>query len=491
MGLIHIGKVNRRRHGSYDDPVDSHRQSTIHYTIPDGTGDVIKVCRNTFLNVFGVTRKKVCTIIKKKKMGESTFVDKRRRTCPGKYTLDDILSVREHINSIPRDVSHYARAKSNREFLSPDLNINRLHKAFKERNPESLVNYRFYRSVFLKDFADLSFKRPRTDTCKTCDRLHCEVQAKNERSEIAKRELEVHHRRAEVATTSMNSDILLAQEPGSTISVVSIDMEQVLFVPTLTHSEMFYLSQLSCYNLCINLADNKKSYMCVWHEGVSGRGGNEIASCLLRVLNIGITNKKNLIIWSDNCAAQNKNRMMIFVYCFLISCGIFETIEHKFLVSGHSFLQCDRDFSLIEKRKRKSKAMVPEDLHDLITSSTHTGRFEVIDMTQDRFFDVQSAADSILNLKNANISKAVYIKLDKKYPGILFSKENFSEVAPWKKTSILRKGKSAFDLNNLNLCALPNQNKVGENKKKHLTSMIPYLHQEEHKNFYKKLLDIQ
>lgn len=80
--------------------------------------------------------------------------------------------------------------------------------------------------------------------------------------------------------------------------------------------------------------------------------------------------------------------------------------------------------------------MVPEDIHELILSSTHTGRFEVVDMTKEMFSVVQSAADSILNLKNANISKAVHIKLDKRYPGHFFSKENFSEVAPWKRTSI-------------------------------------------------------
>lgn len=43
--------------------------------------------------------------------------------------------------------------------------------------------------------------------------------------------------------------------------------------------------------------------------------------------------------------------------------------------------------------------MVPEDIHELILSSTHTGRFEVVDMTKEMFSVVQSAADSILNLK--------------------------------------------------------------------------------------------
>lgn len=30
--------------------------------------------------------------------------------------------------------------------------------------------------------------------------------------------------------------------------------------------------------------------MCVWHEGQSGRGENEMASCLLQALNSGLSN---------------------------------------------------------------------------------------------------------------------------------------------------------------------------------------------------------
>ncbi|KAJ8889129.1 hypothetical protein PR048_008623 [Dryococelus australis] len=32
----------------------------------------------------------------------------------------------------------------------------------------------------------------------------------------------------------------------------------------------------------------------------------------------------------------------------------FTAIDQKFLVSGHSFLPCDKDFVLIERRKKKS-----------------------------------------------------------------------------------------------------------------------------------------
>ena len=129
---------------------------------------------------------------------------------------------------------------------------------------------------------------------------------------------------------------------------------------------MFYRCQLSCYNFGVYVGDTMESYLCMWDESVAGRGGNEIPSCVLKVLNKGITNKKNLIVWSDNCGAQNKNRIIVFLFLFLVAHGMFQNIEQKFLVSGHSFLPCDSDFALIEKREAVTKAYVLNDLHKIV-----------------------------------------------------------------------------------------------------------------------------
>lgn len=53
----------------------------------------------------------------------------------------------------------------------------------------------------------------------------------------------------------MKNDITLSQLPGCYYTTVSMDLEQVLFLPSLTQSDMFYMSQLSCYKLCVNLVD--------------------------------------------------------------------------------------------------------------------------------------------------------------------------------------------------------------------------------------------
>jgi len=76
--------------------------------------------------------------------------------------------------------------------------------------------------------------------------------------------------------------------------------------------------------------------MFLWHEGMSGRGGNEIASCLFNALTSpahnNITSKRILTVWSDNCIGQNKNKIMLFLWIYLTVAGKYNEINHTFLI---------------------------------------------------------------------------------------------------------------------------------------------------------------
>lgn len=57
----------------------------------------------------------------------------------------------------------------------------------------------------------------------------------------------------------------------------------------------------------------------MWDETVVARGGCEVASCILKhsdtLDNVGLEIEK-LIIWSDNCAGQNRNFIVVSAYVF-------------------------------------------------------------------------------------------------------------------------------------------------------------------------------
>ncbi|KAJ8928292.1 hypothetical protein NQ314_019158 [Rhamnusium bicolor] len=181
MGILQVGNIRRRRHGSYDHPENSKRQVSVYYTVPNGSGKHVQ------------------------------------------YTEEHSHLIHEHINSFPRSESHYCRKKSTKEYLSPDLNINRLYRAFIQKYPNTNISSKHYRKIFKKDFPHLSFKHPRQDTCKTCDLLNCKVKSGENG---AKMKLELHHRKVESALSYMKHDHTISQQVNSETCTIFIDLQQ-------------------------------------------------------------------------------------------------------------------------------------------------------------------------------------------------------------------------------------------------------------------------
>ncbi|KAJ4451207.1 hypothetical protein ANN_02667 [Periplaneta americana] len=51
--------------------------------------------------------------------------------------------------------------------------------------------------------------------------------------------------------------------------------------------------------------------------------------------------------------ARHKNRMILMVLIYIIAKKHFDSVDLKFLVSEHPYMSCDREFGIIEKRKKK------------------------------------------------------------------------------------------------------------------------------------------
>ncbi|XP_072397900.1 uncharacterized protein [Diabrotica undecimpunctata] len=254
MGLLQVLPIQRRRNGSSGDSSESRRQCTVAFFVPDGKGNVKIVCKKTFLEIFAISPQKITTLVRRKKEGHTTFKDKRGGVRKFKYTLHDRQMVNNHINSFPRDESHYSRSKSEKEYLSPDLNVNKLYNSFKIKHPDSTTTYKFYRKVFMKDFPNLSFRKPRVDTCKTCDLLFLRGKDKDlSISRKAKNELKLHHRKTDKALNVFQEDSTSSTLPGSDTCTITMDLQKVFSLPKLTHSSMYYSRQLSCYNFGIHM----------------------------------------------------------------------------------------------------------------------------------------------------------------------------------------------------------------------------------------------
>ena len=125
--------------------------------------------------------------------------------------------------------------------------------------------------------------------------------------------------------------------------VLCFDLQNVLTVPKAEISTFFYLRKLSVYNMTAHLSSDKAIYCIIWYESLSGRSGNDLASAILQILEFVLTTHpqlKDLILWSDSCAPQNRHSIMsLAIKHFLNAHPDVEPSTQKFSASGHGCVQ--------------------------------------------------------------------------------------------------------------------------------------------------------
>lgn len=143
------------------------------------------------------------------------------------------------------------------------------------------------------------------------------------------------------------------------------------------------------------MSNGQANFYC-WPETTAHRGSNEVASLLFHYVN-KLKNIDTLYLFSDSCGGQNKNTTIIHLPYTLIKLGIFKRIQHVFPVRGHSFLPCDRDFGLIEQKKRRvDRIYTPSQWIDMIKTARRDHPFEVIEVNQGMFFDFHKHLSTFL-----------------------------------------------------------------------------------------------
>lgn len=151
--------------------------------------------------------------------------------------------------------------------------------------------------------------------------------------------------------------------------MICFDLQNVLTCPRANISNFFYTRKLNVYNLTSHCATSKKkkAYSAVWPECVAKRGGNEIASAVVVILNCVLQENpelEKLVLWSDSCVAQNRNSMMtLALKKFIEEHPRIKQIEQKFCTPGHSSIQrVDNIHSHIEKMLKISEIYSPVSL---------------------------------------------------------------------------------------------------------------------------------
>ena len=219
-------------------------------------------------------------------------------------------------------------------------------------------------------------------------------EGKGEDASVQRQKLTEHQKAAEQQQAKLSKAEQECKEagPGSSTRFISIDLQQTLTCPRLNNQRAYFRKKFNYHNLCIYDLNSCKANCFLWDETMAMKGSNEINSCLLKWIELNKSDGfKDLVIFADNCAGQNKNIYVILNCLRLLQLGDFDSIKIEFMVAGHSYMPCDRAFGSIEKKIRKQPTINnPDEYARLIQTTFTTGGINVVRMTQEDFYDIKA-----------------------------------------------------------------------------------------------------
>jgi len=97
------------------------------------------------------------------------------------------------------------------------------------------------------------------------------------------------------------------------------------------------------------------------------------------------------IISSDNCCAGFKNNLFQFYLQYLVDEGVFERIDYKTLIPGHTYSCADRCFGVIEKEALRNDVIeLPSDWVRIIERSSLSKSYNAELLTFKDMYDYES-----------------------------------------------------------------------------------------------------
>lgn len=366
-----------------------------------------QVCQKFFLKALNLSQRRVITIAKQVKSGTG-IVENRGGDRKSHLFGSKRAAVVHFIGSLRGTESHYSRTKSQRIYLSSELNISKLFVMYNNKATDRLrVKRSFFYHIFNTKF-NLGFGSPATDVCTFCYRLKNFI--KFEKENNASRNAIISQLRIH-KLSAKQFNIELKNSPDNSVSYC-FDLQQIQMLPKLPIQEAFYASQLALYNFCIMDLQTQTPDFYSWIECQASRGPNEIGSALYNFLNKTDfpPDTQILRLFCDGCSGQNKNSFIIHLlqyWLFKKAPPTIKTVLLIFPVRGHSFLPADRVFGRIEKLTRKKTEIVTkEEYWDIFRE---IGNVNILGVDWDLYNIKENISGSFKKVDNIREAKRIYI----------------------------------------------------------------------------------
>ena len=294
----------------------------------------------------------------------------------------------EWLGLLPKVPSHYCRASTQRLYVESTFrSVLHMHSVYVEWCYEQNV-IPVSRQSFNRVLTEqkVSIHKPKKDQCDICCE-HAAGQLNTESHEIHMQKKDEARAAKAEAKTSANSEKL----------VVTMDLQSVLLAPKLLASAIYYKMKLQIHNFTVYELNNGDVTLYVWHEANGGVTGNEFTSCIVDYLsNIG-QSYKHIVLISDGCTYQNRNKILSSALSDLAQRKNI-TIEQLYLEKGHTQMEADSVHATLE-HYFKAPIYAPCDYTSLMRKARPQHPYTVKDLDYTFFRDFESVPSNFRSIR--------------------------------------------------------------------------------------------
>ncbi|CAG4981288.1 unnamed protein product [Parnassius apollo] len=343
-----VQEIPTKRPRDRKDPSISKRKSSMIYNLLLKDEQRVRVCKTMFQNTLCITK---MTIWNWKKVKENTSHNENQNVSARKNPHEEeVESLKEFFNDIPKMESHYCRKTTSKLYLLPEWTSKRaLYKFYEKdwrasRNIKPLSIAKFSNTL---EIENISLFKPKKDECEKC--------LSHKLGNISDAELKEHINRKNEARIEKEND------KNSEELVFTMDTQAVLLAPKSNVSSLYYKTKLCTHNFCLFNLRNKDGFSYLWNETEGGLSSDNFATIIVKFItdkllpSIHREPEKDIkiILYSDGCTAQNRNVVLANALLNVATLNNI-VIEQKYLEVGHTQMEADSMHATIE-RKLKNK----------------------------------------------------------------------------------------------------------------------------------------
>ncbi|EGZ27996.1 hypothetical protein PHYSODRAFT_477473 [Phytophthora sojae] len=133
--------------------------------------------------------------------------------------------------------------------------------------------------------------------------------------------------------------------------------------------------------------------------------------------------KKRLVVYADNCSGQNKNNLVIKVLLAQVHMGVFERIDFKFFVKGHTKNSCDRGFGHIRKYVSRQDLWTMGRIVDAVNDSASSNATVHISRGDDFFYSYKPLVSELYKTL-VGVEQFQIFSMDASKPGLVQCKKD-------------------------------------------------------------------